>query len=266
MKTLDSKKLVLALLVLLPTGCVEQYMANQPKYKPLTASSLFPDGRSSRPLVEGTVSRNYRDDPHLMAGLNPKPAAGMAAGNREGEPAGELVALQEPGPMPAPPATPNKANGEKFVAQFATTFPMVVSKEMIERGRQRYNIYCSVCHGYTGSGDGMVVQRGFTPPPSLVGDNPVEKENFSRGIAYQGLAVPLPEAPVGYYFHVMTVGYGAMPMYASQIPVEDRWAIASYLRALQLSQRYKVSAATDEIKKKLAESEQQATKKEGGAH
>lgn len=286
MKTLDTRKLILALLLLLPTGCVQQYMANQPKYKPLQPSTLFADGRASRPVEYDTVSRNYRDDPHLMLGRKPQANPGMAnvdpntpkalaAGTIGGGLLAASVALleqapEQPMPMAQPPVTPNKENGQKFVDQFAETFPMPVSKEMLERGQQRYNIFCAVCHGYSGSGDGMIVRRGFTRPPSLVQDNPVAKENYSRGIAYQGLSVLLPDAPVGYYFHVISNGYGAMPEHGTQIPVEDRWAIASYLKALQRSQHYKVSEATDEIKKQLAESEKAhghgETKKEGGAH
>ena len=85
------------------------------------------------------------------------------------------------------------------------------------RGQQRFNIYCSPCHGRTGLGDGMVVRRGYRRPPSLHQDR-------------------LRNAPVGHFFDVMTNGFGAMPDYAAQIKAEDRWAIAAYIRALQLSE------------------------------
>ena len=84
-------------------------------------------------------------------------------------------------------------------------------------GRERYNIYCSPCHDYTGSGKGLVVQRGFPPPPSYHLDR-------------------LVKAPAGHFFDVITNGYGTMYSYASRVTPEDRWAIAAYIRALQLSQ------------------------------
>ena len=90
------------------------------------------------------------------------------------------------------------------------------------RGQERFNVFCSPCHGRTGSGNGMVVQRGFRAPPSYHEDR-------------------LRNAPVGYFFDVMTNGFGAMQDYASQVPVADRWAIAAYIRALQLSQRATVA-------------------------
>jgi mono/diheme cytochrome c family protein len=102
--------------------------------------------------------------------------------------------------------------------QLTDTFPMPVTAEMMARGRERYNVFCAPCHGRTGQGNGMVVQRGFRAPPSFHDER-------------------LRSAPVGYYVNVETNGFGAMPDYATQIPAADRWAIASYIRALQFSQR-----------------------------
>ena len=99
----------------------------------------------------------------------------------------------------------------------AETFPMAVTPAVLERGRDRFNVFCSPCHGRTGAGDGMIVQRGFRKPPSYHEDR-------------------LRAAPVGYFFDVMTRGFGAMQDYSSQLTVEDRWAVAAYVRALQLSQ------------------------------
>ena len=99
---------------------------------------------------------------------------------------------------------------------FATTLPMPMTVDLLQRGRERYDIYCSPCHGRTGDGDGMVVRRGFKTPQSLHQDR-------------------LRESPPGYYFDVMTNGFGDMSGYASQVPVADRWAIAAYVQALQLS-------------------------------
>jgi mono/diheme cytochrome c family protein len=96
----------------------------------------------------------------------------------------------------------------------ADLFPFPVTGDVLRRGRERFDIYCSPCHGRTGEGDGMVVQRGFRRPPSY------HKPE-------------LVQAPVGHFFDVMTHGWGAMPDYASQVPVRDRWAIAAYIRVLQ---------------------------------
>jgi mono/diheme cytochrome c family protein len=99
----------------------------------------------------------------------------------------------------------------------ATVFPFTVDARVMARGQERFNIYCSPCHGRTGQGDGMVVQRGYRRPPSYHQDR-------------------LRDAPVGHFFDVITNGFGAMPDYAAQIKAEDRWAIIAYLRALQLSE------------------------------
>jgi mono/diheme cytochrome c family protein len=99
----------------------------------------------------------------------------------------------------------------------ADQLPFPATRDVLDRGQQRFNVYCLPCHGFVGDGDGMVVQRGFNPPPSF---------NTDR----------LRQAPLGHFFVVMTNGFGAMPSYAAQIDVVDRWAIVAYVRALQLSQ------------------------------
>jgi mono/diheme cytochrome c family protein len=99
----------------------------------------------------------------------------------------------------------------------ATVFPFPIDERVMGRGRERFDIYCSPCHGRTGGGDGMVVRRGYRRPPSYHDDR-------------------LQGAPVGHFFDVISNGFGAMPDYAAQIPVEDRWAIVAYIRALQLSE------------------------------
>jgi len=109
-------------------------------------------------------------------------------------------------------------NEGKIDGKLATTFPMPVTAEVMARGQERFNVFCSPCHGRTGGGNGMVVQRGFRAPPSYHEDR-------------------LRNAPVGYFFDVMTNGFGAMQDYSAQVPVADRWAIAAYIRALQFSQR-----------------------------
>ncbi|MFN7981221.1 MAG: cytochrome c [Vicinamibacterales bacterium] len=97
-----------------------------------------------------------------------------------------------------------------------TVFPFPVTDQVMARGQERFNIYCSPCHGRTGAGDGMIVRRGFRRPPMLTEER-------------------LRNAPVGHFYDVVTNGFGAMPDYQSQIPTDDRWAIVAYVRALQLS-------------------------------
>jgi cytochrome c553 len=100
-------------------------------------------------------------------------------------------------------------------------FPNTVTRSQVLRGRDRFNIYCSVCHGPAGEADGMIVQRGFPPPPSFHDQR-------------------LRDAPEGHFFYVITHGYGAMYGYADRIDTEDRWAIIAYIRALQRSRNSKV--------------------------
>jgi mono/diheme cytochrome c family protein len=100
---------------------------------------------------------------------------------------------------------------------FVETLPMPVTPMLLERGRERFDIYCSVCHGRAGDGNGIVVQRGFPIPPSYHIDR-------------------LREAPVGHFYDVITRGYGVMFSYAARVKPDDRWAIAAYIRALQLSE------------------------------
>jgi mono/diheme cytochrome c family protein len=98
----------------------------------------------------------------------------------------------------------------------AAEFPFPVDERVMARGRDLFDAFCSPCHGRTGMGDGIVVRRGFTAPPSLLDER-------------------LKEAAPGYVYNVITNGFGAMPDHAAQIKVTDRWAIVAYVRALQLS-------------------------------
>jgi mono/diheme cytochrome c family protein len=112
---------------------------------------------------------------------------------------------------------PTPFNTGKAGDEFVTELPVPLTAELLERGRREFRVFCSPCHGRTGKGDGVIVQRGFKRPISYHVDR-------------------LRHSPVGYFFDVITNGYGAMSDYASQVPVEDRWAIVAYVRALQLSQ------------------------------
>jgi len=116
--------------------------------------------------------------------------------------------------------------------QLVTTFPFPVDRAVLERGRNRYNIYCAPCHDRVGNGNGLVVLRGYRQPPSMHIDR-------------------LRQAPVGHFFDVMTNGLGAMPDYAAQIEAHDRWAVVAYIRALQLSQRATTAEVPPEVMRKL---------------
>jgi hypothetical protein len=111
-------------------------------------------------------------------------------------------------------------------------FPIIVTAATLDRGGQRYDIYCSPCHGLVGDGQGMIVQRGFKPPPSYHIDR-------------------LRNAPVGYLFTVISAGFGAMFSYAEDITPEDRWAIIAYIRALQLSQHAAVADLPEDVRHRL---------------
>jgi mono/diheme cytochrome c family protein len=185
----------LAALCLLLPAC-QQYMANQPEdHKPLRPSTFFADGRASRPLVPGTVARGLplSDDPLVVA----------TRGRIE--------------------HTPLKP------ADYVSEFPFPITEAALQRGQQRYDIYCAVCHDASGNGNGKIVERGYLRPPSYVTD-------LSRGFQRRGIKVLLRDAPVGYYFEVISQGYGAMPDYATQVSPEDRWKIIAYIHVLQLSQ------------------------------
>jgi mono/diheme cytochrome c family protein len=115
---------------------------------------------------------------------------------------------------------------------YVDTFPFPVTREVLRRGRERFEIFCAVCHGRAGTGEGMIVRRGFRQPPSYHIDR-------------------LRKAPAGHFFDVITNGFGAMPEHSSQIPARDRWAIIAYIRALQLSQQATLADVPAEEREKL---------------
>ena len=189
-----------------------QDMHDQPKYRPqrpIDQIGSINDGTSARPQVEGTVARDQlRDNVEFYTGkLRNAPATASTPAQASAAPTPN-TATNSQGPQNAAPTYQG----------FVTEFPMPISAADLDRGQERFNIYCSVCHGRLGDGSGMIVKRGFRRPPSFHEER-------------------LRSAPIGYFFDVETNGFGAMPDYASQIPPEDRWRIISYIRALQLSQR-----------------------------
>ena len=120
----------------------------------------------------------------------------------------------------------------KVNGQPGTAFPFSVTREVMERGQERFNVFCTPCHGLAGDGDGMIVQRGFRHPPSLHEDR-------------------LRTAPVGYFFEVITNGFGVMYPYGYRVPPRDRWAIIAYVRALQFSRQVSINDVSDAERQKL---------------
>jgi mono/diheme cytochrome c family protein len=117
--------------------------------------------------------------------------------------------------------------------KFVTELPVQLNRALLERGRERFDIFCSPCHGKQGDGLGMIVERGFKQPSSFHGDR-------------------LRQQPLGYFFDVMTQGFGQMSSYASQVPPDDRWAIAAYIRVLEFSQHAPVAELPPADQKELA--------------
>jgi mono/diheme cytochrome c family protein len=215
MKTrLDNKRILLFAFCLLPfaflaTAC-RQDMHDQPKYEIYEKSnfdSFKKDESASRPIPANTVARGHLNDDTLMyTGKSDQTGA------------------------------QSQSQGTNEFSGFADTFPFEIKTEDIKRGGERFNIYCSVCHDRTGSGQGMVVKRGYKQPPSF------HTERL-RG------------APAGYLFDVITRGFGAMPDYSAQIQPRDRWLIVAYIRALQLSQNTKQDELSPEEKSKVQSGE-----------
>lgn len=185
-------------ILLSAVGC-RYDMQDQPRYKPYKKSDFFSDNKAMRDLPEGTVARGMlREDKVFYTGkkLNIDP---NAAANVE---------------------TTVSPTGNTLVSSFPNDIekmPVPLTEELLARGEQRYKVFCVVCHGPVGNGDGMIVRRGYPQPPTYNDDR-------------------LRNAPDGHFFDVMTNGWGKMSSYASQIPPADRWAIVAYIRALQISQ------------------------------
>ena len=164
--------------MLLVAGC-RQDMQNQPKLIPQRGSEMFADHRGARPQVENTVARGQlREDSYFYTGV---------------------------------------VQGANGYREEKNELPFPVTMEVLKRGQERFNIYCTPCHSRVGNGLGAIVDRGYKPAANLHDQVRVTQ-------------------PLSHYFYVMTHGYGAMPDYSAQLTPEDRWAVAAYIRALQLSQ------------------------------
>jgi mono/diheme cytochrome c family protein len=232
--TSKSRRLAWALLPLLALiPACQQKMAVQPSYRPDQPGPFFADGREARPRPAGVVARGHlRTDLALFTGRRDRLG-------RDWETPAILVATAGQHPLAA--ATLVEAVGRYGDA--VDTFPFPVTREVLEHGRNRFMIYCVVCHDALGTGKGKIVERGYTTPPSY---------HIPR----------LREAPVGHFFQVITLGYGSMPDYGEQIPPRDRWAIVAYIRALQLSQHFPRDQLTEAMRREMRD--QPPTPEPGG--
>jgi len=164
--------------LLLVAGC-RQDMQDQPKIIPQRGSEMFADHRGARPQVVNTVARGQlREDSFYYTGV---------------------------------------VQGANGYREEQNSLPFPVTMDVLKRGQERFNIYCTPCHSRVGNGLGEIVQRGYKPAANLH-----DQVRTAQ--------------PISHYFYVMTHGYGAMPDYSAQLTPEDRWAVAAYIRALQLSQ------------------------------
>lgn len=186
--------LVLTAFCLLATSC-RYDMEDQPRYRVYKPSKWFSNdgkvGRSWSYLPDGTISRgNLRENTALYTGKLENPT-----GTAQTNDAGQQITFPDA----------------------VTEIPIPVTQDTLDRGEKQFNIYCGICHGNFGNGDGMIVRRGFPQPPSYNDDR-------------------LRNAPVGHFFDVASNGWGKMSGYSAQVSVSDRWAIVAYIKALQLSQ------------------------------
>jgi mono/diheme cytochrome c family protein len=238
-RTVRFGALLLAALTL--TAC-QQRMADQPRYDTLQHTSFYADGRSARPLEEGVFHRAQRLDSDPLV-------TGLAA---TGTPAPAAAGI-DPKAAPAPKSGLGRVATANEVTNFRDQFPFEMTAADLKRGAERYSIYCTPCHGVLGNGRGKIVERGFLEPTSFH-TIPVDADEkawrtanpypgmaelgYSRGFAfYKGpRGVKMSDVPVGYIYEVISRGYGGMPSYEALFPHADRWRIAGYVRALQLSQ------------------------------
>jgi mono/diheme cytochrome c family protein len=262
--------------VIAAVGC-QQKMAEQPALRTYSDFKGFPNQQSARPLEAGTVYRGQKpsDDP-LVSGLTAKgrtprkayPDELLSQAPAEGA---KLLADQQT-VVGAPDSLDN----------FVKEFPFEMTLDDLKLGQSRYNTFCALCHGAAGNGVGKIAERGVLFPPSYhvdpegkkadyYGDKRPETglpQGFSRGFGRYGIKVPIAEVPVGYIFEVITRGYGVMPRHDSQISAEDRWRIAAYVRALELSQGAPVdklpAKARDEMTEGLKRQAEKASEHSAG--
>jgi mono/diheme cytochrome c family protein len=188
-----------------------QDMGVQPKYREQQTSEIFADGRADRPRILGTVAHGQlHDDDHFYVGYT----------------------------MGMDPKT------DKPAATFFDTFPdkVKVNEAFLKRGQERFNIYCSVCHGLDGQGHGSVNERGLD----------LQGQGFAKWTQAADLTADTIKArPAGHIFNTINVGIRSMPSYGAQVPPADRWAIVAYVRALQQARSVPGKAVPDDVKDRI---------------
>ncbi|HLM55169.1 MAG TPA: cytochrome c [Pyrinomonadaceae bacterium] len=253
--------LLTAAFCLLSTGC-RMDMQDQPRYEAYEPGDpkFFRDGAASRPLAENTVPRGFlRDDVLLYTGrAEGQPGAGPMSGGSTGG-----VGTATPNTASTTAGTMTQVSGDPNVrgnvaggipgANAGTGGPDIfpasvpIDEATLARGRDRFNAYCSMCHGAAGDSDGMIVRRGFQRPPSFHEDRLQE-----------------PASSAAHFFDVITNGWGAMPSYAEMIPPRDRWAIIAYVRALQLSRKMSANELSPEERGRVETDARQAGPPQSG--
>ncbi len=210
-------------------------MRNSPKFASLRSPRAFSVTRRAK---RGAISlfaaaaflfcAGCRQDMHVQPRYNPfDPADFFADGQSARIPVAGTVPRGDLATGPQELMYTGKVNGA-----IVDQFPFLVTRAVLDRGRERFNIYCEPCHGMTGDGDGKIVQRGFRRPPSLHPDH-------------------LRAAPAGHFFDVTSHGFGAMSPYGYRVVPRDRWAIVAYIRALQLSRQASINDVPAEDRKQL---------------
>jgi len=198
-----------------PRVSLMQDMGVQPKFREQQSNALFADGRADRPQIVGTVARGGLEaDDHMYRGYS------MALDPKTNKPA----------------------------AKFFDGFPsgVTVDAKLLSRGQDRFNIYCSVCHGYDGYGHGTVNERGID----------LQLQEHGNWVQVANLTIePTKSRPAGHIYNTINVGIRNMPGYGPQLPVQDRWAIVAYVRALQLSQSVATKLVSPEVIKQSEASE-----------
>lgn len=189
-------------------------MYNQPKAKVYRGSDFFADGMASRPIMAGTVARSEVVYDRASVGLDPVVYAGDAF----------------------PEAVQRQMQGDGL-------------KPLLKRGQVVYNIYCAVCHGQTGLGDGMIVQRGFVKPPSFVIPGETAKAQMQQQDPHRWARTELLQtAPPSHFYNAITQGFGAMYSYGERVKPEDRWAVTAYIKTLQSTPAEGIDLAPQETR------------------
>lgn len=266
--------LLLGIVLVLTTGC-QQKMADQPAHRPYEVSTMFANGQSVRPLQTGVIHRSQplSDDP-LVSWLSPKGKAPDHTDNYKAWLTGKNKVTKADNGQDIPAftqsdidgllATKPQAGSPNDNANFLDTVPFEMTKEDLLRGQVLYTAVCAECHGGAGWGNGKIPERGFLRPPSYHQDAEGKAKDWSthkvladgttapdytgnpqgssRGFYKYGIEQPLKDVNIGYIYQVIYWGYGGMASHETQLPKpEDRWRVAAYVRALQMSQAADVS-------------------------